>query len=758
MRRRRDGADRLTLLTPKSMTTERPTFMPDRHSPTRLGAVPVRILTLALLTALALAFSASAADAAATHQLLGRFATQSQPRDVAVDQSTGAVYVVGSGLLRKFDADGNPASFSALGTNEIDGSTTPAAGFGDLSAIAVDVSGGANDGTIYVADQANRVIDIFSRSGTYLGQLTGNGTDEFGGPVDVTVDEAGNVYTADFPTYVSKFAASSSTLTNADFVQTIVHPGGTDAVQADDAGNVYIRSGQTLSLFNPSGMRVYNLPSTTAEGFAKLSWDPTTKRLLAANPYANEIKEYDISVPTAATVVSRFGNADLNGASGLAIEYATQRVYATSVNSDEVLIYGNLVHTAFAATHGVEGVEPTTASLKGAVNPLGLAATYVFQYGTTTSYGQSAPVAPASVGAGSVSVEASAQPSGLSPDTTYHYRLVATNAEATSYGKDQTFTTPTHLARTQPATDVQDASATLHGVGNAYGNAGGTSRFFIWSDDTPGTAAFEAQTLPAADSQVDLSVRATGLRAGTTYRYRVAVTTSAGTVYGQELTFRTAGAAPAEPGIDRVTVDDRPYGCRAPRLDAHATTVSRGELVTLTGSDLGVFGAATVAGRAAQVVSWSDRSVRLEIPADTPLGAQGVAVDCGGAGSNAIALSRQGTAGAGEGHGAQSQGRGGDGGTDACGLGRREGHGHGHEARTTHGDRTPGGHGDGAQHPDRCGQATAGPAPSPRRGRDGPLHAERGQEPDGQDDRHVRQEGGALRWPPSHAHTSCDSC
>jgi hypothetical protein len=34
---------------------------------------------------------------------------------------------------------------------------------------------------------------------------------------------------------------------------------------------------------------------------------------------------------------------------------------------------------------------------------------------------------------------------GLQPGTTYHYRVVATNVDGTTYGEDQTFTTPGYL-------------------------------------------------------------------------------------------------------------------------------------------------------------------------------------------------------------------------------------------------------------------------------------------------------------------------
>jgi hypothetical protein len=63
-----------------------------------------------------------------------------------------------------------------------------------------------------------------------------------------------------------------------------------------------------------------------------------------------------------------------------------------------------------------------------------------FDYGTSTSYGSTAPCAEdAGAGAGDVSVSAAL--GSLAPGTTYHYRLVATTAQGTTEGSDHDFTT-----------------------------------------------------------------------------------------------------------------------------------------------------------------------------------------------------------------------------------------------------------------------------------------------------------------------------
>jgi hypothetical protein len=91
------------------------------------------------------------------------------------------------------------------------------------------------------------------------------------------------------------------------------------------------------------------------------------------------------------------------------------------------------------STEAATGVGTTTATLNGtASNPDAVAATVTFQYGTSTSYGASVTKSAAAF---SGQTGYSAALTSLSPNTTYHYRLVVTNPDGTSTGQDRTFTT-----------------------------------------------------------------------------------------------------------------------------------------------------------------------------------------------------------------------------------------------------------------------------------------------------------------------------
>ena len=97
------------------------------------------------------------------------------------------------------------------------------------------------------------------------------------------------------------------------------------------------------------------------------------------------------------------------------------------------------------ATQAATGVTIQAATLHGTVNPRSLATSYVFQYGPTAAYG--AQTAPASLAAGAAAVRVTGAAAALVPATTYHFRLVATNATGTSVTADRTFRTPAQALR-----------------------------------------------------------------------------------------------------------------------------------------------------------------------------------------------------------------------------------------------------------------------------------------------------------------------
>ena len=79
-----------------------------------------------------------------------------------------------------------------------------------------------------------------------------------------------------------------------------------------------------------------------------------------------------------------------------------------------------------------------SATLNGTVDPHGLSTTVYFQYGRTISYGLRTPN---QIKTGNNYQNVTANISGLTAHTTYHFRIVGTNTAGTRYGGDRTFTT-----------------------------------------------------------------------------------------------------------------------------------------------------------------------------------------------------------------------------------------------------------------------------------------------------------------------------
>ena len=92
----------------------------------------------------------------------------------------------------------------------------------------------------------------------------------------------------------------------------------------------------------------------------------------------------------------------------------------------------------YAETSPVTNSSPRTVQLNGIVNPGGLPTAVTFEYGTTDSYGNRVPADGTPV-TGLNPVRVSANVTGLSSGSKYHYRIVAENDEGAVNGKDVAF-------------------------------------------------------------------------------------------------------------------------------------------------------------------------------------------------------------------------------------------------------------------------------------------------------------------------------
>jgi hypothetical protein len=115
------------------------------------------------------------------------------------------------------------------------------------------------------------------------------------------------------------------------------------------------------------------------------------------------------------------------------------------------------------ATSPATGITSSEAMLNGTVNPNGVKSSYYFEYGPTPSYGSS--TTPVELGEGQSSIPVSRKIAGLSGNTTYHFRIVATNSAGTQKGSDQIFTTERSWSIQAPPSPEGAESSRLNGVG-----------------------------------------------------------------------------------------------------------------------------------------------------------------------------------------------------------------------------------------------------------------------------------------------------
>jgi hypothetical protein len=104
------------------------------------------------------------------------------------------------------------------------------------------------------------------------------------------------------------------------------------------------------------------------------------------------------------------------------------------------MTFTTLTMAPTASTVAATGITNTIATLNGTLNANNSSTTVFFDYGLTVAYGTTVSGVPSPV-TGNVATPVSANLTGLTPNTTYHYRVRGTNVAGTTNGTDMTFFT-----------------------------------------------------------------------------------------------------------------------------------------------------------------------------------------------------------------------------------------------------------------------------------------------------------------------------
>lgn len=240
----------------------------------------------------------------------------------------------------------------------------------------------------------------------------------------------------------------------------------------------------------------------------------------------------------------------------IAVESSTGRVFVTDSapsppdQAKRVVVYKEGAPPPVVTTMTASDVDRTTAKLLGTVTPgVGEVADCHFEYTDQADFDANsfanathAPCTSQYPSSGAALVLATTSVSQLDPDTSYRFRLVASNEDGGAEGAAQAFDTlpnPPTVA-TGAATDVQQAKATVGGSVNPNGGLVTTCEIEY------GTTSDYGRTKPCSslpgDGTSPTAVGTTlgGLAPDTTYHFRVRAANAGGAGQGSDQTLTTA--------------------------------------------------------------------------------------------------------------------------------------------------------------------------------------------------------------------------
>jgi len=394
---------------------------------------------------------------------------------VAVDQSERRVYVLDrkADALYKFDFAGNPVDFG--GSNpDVSGNKLSGFSIADLNPGARQVAVDPATHTIYLPDKddaeefGGTVLKAFQADGDPAEFTAGpaSGTNEipgFHGLRGLAVDLKGNLYLIEYGVpfvregRFSVYKPSGAVLVS-DPGQLVL--GGENAA-VDSNGTLYIQYSGGTGRFVPS---VYPVsPETTYSSQGKvaakpalsLAVDPTFDQLLVGEKF-NEAGKTIARVSVFdqdGTVEGSFGEGELTKPYGIAAGTENEATKAFVANNPEggpaqVRIFNEELIVAAPTIESISAntVTGDSAKLRARINPNNAETTFVFEYGpedcaVAIEPCTQIPIGGASIGKGRRGVVVEQALTGLAPQSTYHYRVVATNAKGIKASLDKTFTT-----------------------------------------------------------------------------------------------------------------------------------------------------------------------------------------------------------------------------------------------------------------------------------------------------------------------------
>jgi NHL repeat len=384
----------------------------------------------------------------------------SSPNGVAVNEETGDVYVVdvSNNRVEYFSSTGAYAGqFNGSGADlAVEGVAAPTGQFSSPETIAIDNSPGSPSfGDVYVGDTGHEVIDKYSPTGAYIGQLTEtSGGATFGEIIGLAVASNGALWVYQGSDAIDSFDGAVQN----EFLSSRLAESGLGAgfsghtFAVDSTEDFYIKS------FFTGIVKLDSSGKVLSTDFDNLVKNPDAQEFPGA--VAVDLSDNEVYVGNAdgensvarfsseGSLIETFGSEHLSESSGIAVDSKTGEVYVGDAGADRVDRF--VLEAEGRPTIEREApadVATTSATLTARLKPGGPDTTYYFQYGTvdcaaSPSSCTDLPVPPGvDLGEGFDSQSVNVHPTDLQPGTLYDFRIVATNELGTSEGIEQTFTT-----------------------------------------------------------------------------------------------------------------------------------------------------------------------------------------------------------------------------------------------------------------------------------------------------------------------------
>jgi FlaG/FlaF family flagellin (archaellin) len=195
-----------------------------------------------------------------------------------------------------------------------------------------------------------------------------------------------------------------------------------------------------------------------------------------------------------------------------------------------------------ATTLAAVNVSANSATLTGTVFTANQTTRAWFEYGTAPSYG--AFTATNTLSPATNNVPLARALTGLTANTTYHFRLVTTNGGGSDIGAGLSFTTPAArpAVTTLTANAITSTGARLRATVNPNGLA--SVAWFEYGLNTSYGTVVGATNLGAGVNNITFSNVIANLLPGRAYQFRVVATNGLGTNFGGNQSFTTPPAAP----------------------------------------------------------------------------------------------------------------------------------------------------------------------------------------------------------------------